>query len=81
LGWQPASGESSSLFIDPDPDSGNWPWFDKLLPISHHGDWQLSCIDCSSPIYAVLNYDGQQSLLRQECQSFEEWIDTWLTGE
>jgi hypothetical protein len=81
LGSQLAKDASSILFIDPDPESGNWTWFDKLLPISHHGDWQLSCIDCSSPIYPVLHFDGQQSILRRVCPTFGAWIDAWLTGE
>lgn len=81
LGSKLAGDESASLFIDPDPRSANWTWFDRLLPISHHGDWRLSCIDCSSPSYPVLRYDGQQSILRQDSPTFEEWIDAWLRGE
>ncbi len=81
VGSQLVNEEYFSLFIDPDPGSDNWTWFDKLLPISHHGDWQLSCIDCSSPIYPVLRFDGQQSRLTGESPTFEAWIDTWLAGE
>jgi hypothetical protein len=80
LGSQLGNQDPFSLFIDPDPESGNWAWFDKLLPISHHGDWQLSCLDCSSSTYPVLRYDGQQSKLRRESPAFEDWIDAWLAS-
>jgi hypothetical protein len=75
------SFESQSVvFIDPEPRPGNWNWFDKLVPISNHGDWQLSCVDCSKSAFPVLFYKGQQSELRLESHTFDEWIENWLNS-
>jgi hypothetical protein len=71
----------ATLFIDPEPKPGTWSWFDKLVPICHHGDWQVSCINCGQASYPVFFYDGQQCQLRPEGSSFEEWIEAWLTEE
>jgi hypothetical protein len=81
LTGQFADQEPSSLFLDPDPESDDWAWFDKLLPISHRGDWQLSCIDCSSLGFPVFYFDGQQSRLRYESPTFDEWIEAWLRSD
>jgi hypothetical protein len=72
------SKDKSTLFIDPEVKPGNWGWFDKLLPISHHGCWQFSCIDCSKSTYPVFYFDGQQCELKPDSRSFEEWIINWL---
>jgi hypothetical protein len=70
----------STLFIDPEPSPKTWNWFDKLVPISNHGDWQLSCIDCSKPTFPVWFYEGQQCDLKPESHSFDEWIENWLNS-
>ena len=68
----------SILFIDPEPKPDTWNWFDKLLPICHHGDWLVSCVDCAKASYPVFLYDGQQSQLSLERQTFDRWIEAWL---
>lgn len=70
----------TTLLIDPEIKPGNWNWFDKLLPISHHGCWQFSCIDCSKSNYPIYYFDGQQFELRADSRSFDEWITNWLTS-
>jgi hypothetical protein len=72
------SGGKPTLFIDPEPRADNSGWFDKLLPISHHGCWQFSCIDCSKSSFPVFYFDGQQCQLRPENQAFDEWIRNWV---
>lgn len=74
------SGGRSTLFIDPEPRPDNWGWFDKLLPISDHGCWQASCIDCSKPDFPVFYFDGQECQLRPKYQTFDEWIADWLNS-
>jgi hypothetical protein len=69
------------LFIDPEPKPGVWNWFDKLLPICHHGDWQLSCANCAHPSYPMFLFDGQQSQLSLEAPTFDAWVDSWLGSE
>jgi hypothetical protein len=75
------SGGKSTLFIDPEPKSDTWNWFDKLLPISDHGCWQFSCIDCSKSNYPVFYFDGQQCELRPKSRTFDEWIADWLNSD
>ena len=80
LQYEPISDEKSSLFIDREPRPDQWTWFDKLVPICNHGCWQLSCIDCSKADFPVLRYDGQQSKLRLESPTFDQWIGKWLNS-
>jgi hypothetical protein len=68
----------SKLFIDPEPRPDTWRWFDKLVPISNNGCWQIFCIDCSRPAFPLWFYEGQQCELQLECRSFNEWIENWL---
>jgi hypothetical protein len=62
----------------PEPKPDTWDWFDKLLPISGHGCWQFSCIDCSKSYFPVFYFDGQQCELRPKSRTFVEWITDWL---
>lgn len=71
----------STLFIDPEPKPGTWNWFDKLLPVSHHGCWQFSCIDCSKSTFPVFYFDGQQCELESKSRTFDEWITDWLNSD
>jgi hypothetical protein len=68
----------STLFMDLEPSPKIRYWFDKLVPIANHGDWLLSCIDCSKSTFPVLFYDGQQCELRLKSRTFDEWIEDWL---
>ena len=70
----------STLFIDPEPKPDTWDWFDKLLPISHHGCWQFSCIDCSKSNFPVFYFDGQQCELKPKNRTFDEWVVDWLNS-
>lgn len=72
--------DKSTLLIDPEPKPQTWNWFDKLLPISNHGDWQVSCIDCSKSMFPVLFFDGQQCQLQPKNLTFNEWIEDWLNS-
>lgn len=69
-----------TLSIDPEPRPENWNWFDKLVPISNHGCWQLSCIDCSKSTFPVFFYEGQQCELQLQSYTFDEWIENWLNS-
>lgn len=80
LDFELLSKGKSTLSIDPEPRPDNWNWFDKLLPISHHGCWQFSCIDCSKPTYPMFYFDGQACQLKPENLTFDEWIRNWLSS-
>ena len=74
------SDGKSTLFVDPEPKPDTWDWFDKLLPISDHGCWQFSCIDCSKANFPVFYFDGQQCELRPKSRTFDEWITDWVNS-
>ncbi len=80
LGSEFISGGMPTLYIDPEPKPDIWNWFDKLVPISNHGCWQLSCIDCSKSTFPVFFYDGQQCELQPQSSTFNEWIENWLNS-
>jgi hypothetical protein len=79
LNYKFDSERKDTLFINPEPSPETWNWFDKLVPISNHGDWQISCIDCSKPTFPVFFYKGQQCELQLDSQYFDEWVENWIS--
>jgi hypothetical protein len=80
LNYGSLSKGNAFLFIDPEVKPGNWGWFEKLLPISDHGCWQASCIDCSRTTFPVYYFDGQECNLRPQGLTFDEWMIDWLNS-
>jgi hypothetical protein len=80
LDFPALSKGNAFIFIDPEVKKGNWGWFEKLLPISDHGCWQVSCIDCSKSTFPVYYFDGQECRLRPQSLTFDEWIIDWLNS-
>jgi hypothetical protein len=61
-----------------------WPWPIGLLPICAWGRGAHSCIDCTSPAYAMRlvdpNVADNEEPLFDEAMSFDGWIAAWADG-
>ncbi|GGZ16157.1 SMI1/KNR4 family protein [Streptomyces poonensis] len=64
-----------------DPD---WPWPDRVLPISHWGCGMYACVDCSTPDGTVLLYEPNAGRAADawyvDAPTLADWLHVWING-